>query len=103
MKLAPVFDCGSSLYPQADAKIMERVLANENELNYRIFEIPVSAVMVNGKKIKYFDFISSQKAPKYLELAFFTCYNIKKGKPKKRLPSIVYGFTVINGSPSLVV
>lgn len=37
MKLAPVFDCGSSLYPQADAKIMERVLANENELNYRIF------------------------------------------------------------------
>lgn len=59
MELAPVFDCGSSLYPQADAKIMETVLANENELNFRIFEIPTSAIMVHGKKIKYFDFISS--------------------------------------------
>lgn len=59
MQLAPVYDCGSSLYPQADDKIMETVLANENELNFRIFEIPTSAIMVNGKKIKYFDFISS--------------------------------------------
>lgn len=59
LELAPVYDCGSSLYPQADDKIMETVLANENELNFRIFEIPTSAIMVNGKKIKYFDFISS--------------------------------------------
>lgn len=59
MKLAPVYDCGSSLYPQADEKILGAVLTNENELNYRIFEIPTSAIMVNGKKIKYFDFISS--------------------------------------------
>lgn len=59
MELAPVYDCGSSLYPQADDKIMESVLTNENELNFRIFEIPSSAIMVNGKKIKYFDFISS--------------------------------------------
>lgn len=59
MELAPVYDCGSSLYPQADEKIMETVLTDENELNYRIYEIPTSAVMVNGKKIKYFEFISS--------------------------------------------
>lgn len=59
MELAPVYDCGSSLYPQADEKIMETVLTDENELNFRIFEIPTSAIMVNGKKIKYFDFISS--------------------------------------------
>lgn len=59
MELAPVYDCGSSLYPQADVKIMESVLANESEMNYRIFEIPTSAIMLNGKKIKYFDFISS--------------------------------------------
>lgn len=59
MELAPVYDCGSSLYPQADDKIMERVLTNESELNSRIFEIPTSAIIVNGKKIKYFDFISS--------------------------------------------
>ena len=59
MTLAPVYDCGSSLYPQADEKIMETVLASEQDMNYRIFEIPTSAIMVNGKKIKYFDFISS--------------------------------------------
>ena len=59
MKLAPVYDCGSSLYPQADDKIMESVLVSENEMNFRIFEVPTSAIMVNGKKLKYFDFISS--------------------------------------------
>lgn len=59
MELAPVYDCGSSLYPQADDKIMERVLVSDSELNFRIFEIPTSAIMVEGKKVKYFDFISS--------------------------------------------
>ena len=59
MTLAPVYDCGSSLYPQADEKIMETVLASEQDMNYRIFEIPTSAIMLNGKKIKYFDFTSS--------------------------------------------
>ena len=59
MKLAPVYDCGSSLYPQADEQIMEAVLADERERNFRIFEIPTSAIMINNKKIKYFDFLSS--------------------------------------------
>ena len=59
MTLAPVYDCGSSLYPQADEDIMEAVLADENERNFRIFDIPTSAITMNGKKIKYFDFISS--------------------------------------------
>lgn len=57
--LAPVYDCGSSFYPQADENIMESILKNPNELNVRIYEIPTSAIMINGKKIKYFDFISS--------------------------------------------
>ena len=38
---------------------MKKVLSNESDLNYRIFEIPTSAIMLNGKKIKYFDFIVS--------------------------------------------
>lgn len=59
MELAPVYDCGSSLYPQADERIMEMVLTDINERNFRIFEIPTSAIMIKGKKIKYFDFISS--------------------------------------------
>jgi len=59
IELSPVYDCGSSLYPQADDKIMETVLADDKERDFRIFEIPTSAIMVAGKKIKYFDFISS--------------------------------------------
>ena len=59
MKLAPVYDCGSSLYPQADEEIMKSVLEFEEELNYRVYEIPTSAILLNGKKIKYFEFIAS--------------------------------------------
>lgn len=59
MELAPVYDCGSSLFPQADDTVMEKVLTDKNEMNYRIFEIPTSAIMSGGKKIKYFEFISS--------------------------------------------
>jgi hypothetical protein len=57
--LAPVYDCGSCLYPQADESIMESVLNNDKELQFRIYEIPTSALKINGKKIKYFEFISS--------------------------------------------
>lgn len=59
MEIAPVYDCGSSLFPQADELIMKEVLTNDNELMYRVFEIPTSAIMLDGKKIKYFDFIAS--------------------------------------------
>ena len=59
MTLAPVYDCGSSLYPQADETIMKAVLEDEGERNHRIYNIPTSAIMRDGKKIRYFDFISS--------------------------------------------
>lgn len=59
IELAPIYDCGSCLYPNADEDIMELTLNNEDEMNFRIFEIPTSAILLNGKKIKYFDFISS--------------------------------------------
>ena len=40
---------------------MKAVLDDPKEQDFRIFEIPLSAIMENGKKIKYFDFISSLK------------------------------------------
>ena len=61
MTLAPVYDCGSCLYPQADKKIMEAVLSDPGERNHRIYNIPLSAIMQEGKKIKYFDYISSMQ------------------------------------------
>ncbi|MCD8347409.1 MAG: HipA domain-containing protein [Lachnospiraceae bacterium] len=59
VQLAPVYDCGSCLYPQADDSIMEKVLSSQKERDFRVFEIPTSAITVNNKKVRYFDFISS--------------------------------------------
>ena len=59
ISLAPVYDCGSCLFPQADEKIMNQVLSDRKQLDFRIFDIPLSAINMEGKKIRYFDFISS--------------------------------------------
>lgn len=59
MKLAPVYDCGSCLYPQADDEIMQKTLDDPKERDLRTFAIPLSGIRINGKKINYFDFISS--------------------------------------------
>ena len=56
--LAPVFDCGSSLYPQADEDMMVHVLANKNEIQYRIYEHPNSSLTIDKKRIKYYDYIT---------------------------------------------
>ncbi len=57
--IAPVYDCGSCLLPQADEKIMRSVLENEDELNARVYQFPTSALKINNRKINYYDFISS--------------------------------------------
>ncbi|MBN2950476.1 MAG: HipA domain-containing protein [Holdemanella sp.] len=63
IKIAPVWDCGSTLYPQSNVNDKKFILHNKNEMSYRIYEIPTSALKLNGKRIKYFDFISSGKYP----------------------------------------
>ena len=59
ISLAPVYDCGSCLFPQADDEIMQSVLSDQNELEVRVFERPLSGIKLNGQKIQYFKFISS--------------------------------------------
>lgn len=63
MALAPVYDCGSCLYPQADEAIMQSVLENQAELHTRVFNIPTSALKINNQKINYFDFLTSLENP----------------------------------------
>ena len=60
-EIAPVYDCGSCLYPQLAAEDMKSVLEDENQINKRIFTFPTSAVEEEEKKISYFEFISSLK------------------------------------------
>lgn len=59
IKLAPIYDCGSCLYPQADEEIMKNALANAKERDMRIFSIPLSGIKIDNQKINYFNFISS--------------------------------------------
>ena len=59
ISIAPIYDCGSCLLPQADEKVMKAVLTKEEELNARIYQFPTSAIKSGGKKINYHDFISS--------------------------------------------
>ena len=59
-ELAPVFDCGSCLLPQADERIMRLMLANEDELNARIYTFPGSMLKMGGRKINYRDFIAAR-------------------------------------------
>lgn len=58
-EIAPIYDCGSCLYPQMDVNDIAKVLSDEDEINQRIFTFPTSAIVENGKKISYFNFISS--------------------------------------------
>lgn len=62
-ELAPVFDCGSCLLPQADERIMRLMLANEDELNARIYTFPGSMLKMGGRKINYRDFIAARSEP----------------------------------------
>ena len=59
-RLSPIFDNGSSLFPQlnTDEKIMA-VLNDQNEIDQRIYTFPTSQVQHQGKKSSYYKIISS--------------------------------------------
>ena len=56
-EIAPAFDFGSCLLPQADDDIMRRVIEDKAERDARIYTFPASALKENGKKIGYVDFV----------------------------------------------
>ena len=55
-EIAPAFDFGSCLLPQADDDVMRRVIEDKAERDARIYTFPASALKENGKKIGYVDF-----------------------------------------------
>lgn len=58
VKLAPVYDCGSSLFAEADKEIMQAVIAGGEELDKRVEALPKSAFMVDNNKITYTEYFS---------------------------------------------
>ena len=60
--LAPIFDNGSSLFPQlVNEDEMKLILSDEDELNERVYKFPTSQIKLNDKKSSYFEVISSLK------------------------------------------
>ena len=62
-EIAPIYDCGSCLYPQLSEEGMKKVLSDRAEIDQRIFVFPASALKQDGRKISYFDYISSLANP----------------------------------------
>lgn len=58
-EIAPVYDCGSCLLPQANDTVMQSVLNDKEALNLRIYRFPTSAVKLHGNKINYYNFMES--------------------------------------------
>lgn len=59
MTIAPVFGCGSSLFPQIDDDLIQKVMASKAEMNARVYDIPTSAIVMNKKRLNYFKLITS--------------------------------------------
>ncbi len=60
IRIAPVYDCGSSFLPLLTDKDMENLLADEKELKNKVLNI-YSCLKENGKKILYQEYILSLK------------------------------------------
>ena len=64
ISLAPVYDCGSCLYPQLADDVLERILASPEEIQMRIDKFPTAALILeNGEKASYHGYIASFENP----------------------------------------
>lgn len=62
-EIAPIYDCGSCLYPQLSEDGMKKVLSDRAKIDQRLYVFPSSALKQDGRKISYFDYISSLTNP----------------------------------------
>ena len=58
-EIAPIYDCGSCLYPHLEDKDIDKILNDKNEIEARVYVFPNSALKIADKKINYYDYITS--------------------------------------------
>lgn len=61
MEIAPIYDCGSALFPQIDDELIKKVLSSKIEMNARVYDMPTSAILIDGKRANYYKVITSLK------------------------------------------
>lgn len=59
ISLAPIYDCGSCLYPQLADDSLARILESKIEIQKRIEIFPTAALTLNNNKLPYKQYISS--------------------------------------------
>lgn len=60
VEFAPIYDCGSCLYPALSENEMYEILNNDTEeITKRIYVFPNSAIKINNVKINYYELINS--------------------------------------------
>ena len=60
MQIAPIYDCGSCLYPQLADDALEAIITNEDEIQMRIDKFPLAALTgLDGRKLSYKVYINS--------------------------------------------
>ncbi len=57
--LAPIYDCGSCLFPQNNDSQMASSLLDENKMSERLYKYPRSAIKKDNVKINYYDFLTT--------------------------------------------
>jgi hypothetical protein len=58
--LAPVYDCGSSLFPKLSDAKMPEVMLSEVEVQQRIFNYPRATLLVNSRRASYSDLLKDK-------------------------------------------
>jgi hypothetical protein len=71
--LAPVYDCGSSLYPKLADDRMPEIMASDEEVRQRIYNYPKATLLINGKRVTYNDLLND-KSQKNCQLALKRIY-----------------------------
>ena len=59
LEIAPIFDCGSALFPQIDDELIKKVISSKAEMNARVYDLPTSAILIDGKRANYHKVITS--------------------------------------------
>lgn len=62
--LAPVYDCGSCLYPQLNEGGMRDLLSDRSSFEKRTMTFPTAALRLGKKKVNYHDFLLSPEGAK---------------------------------------
>lgn len=57
--LAPVYDCGSSLYPQLSESAMAELVRDRTALESRVRTFPTAALRMGKRRVPYHEFLTS--------------------------------------------